>query len=394
MMIVNIKTIYRIFRSLVFLISVTSCNIQEKDIKDQGEIICIDIDQYVSSNDSIKFSDIFSNFQILTLETNPESVIGSMSNLIMSDSAIYIFDRFDTKAVFKFNNQGDFIFKINNLGKGQDEYLQPSDFYIDNKNSNILIFDWFSKKMLVYSNNDGRYIENFSVPDRFSSFVVSESSYYFYRTVPSEMNKNARMLLQINSNGKIISKHFKYADYGRKRTAIEFSPKGNFSESDNNFKFYMSLCDTVYKLVNKSVYPFLALSSDKYKLSDEDLADMKRNNIDLLQVNKLSGIKNYSENRDVGFLQFDVGFFTYYLLYYFSNEKVICSKRWVDDMTYIYPSLYMAYDNGIVGFIEPFKINILKKSILSGKVQLPDDLHDKILKLTLNSNPLLVFYEF
>ena len=63
-------------------------------------------------------------------------------------------------------------------------------------------------------------------------------------------------------------------------------------------------------------------------------------------------------------------------------------------MTYIYPNLYMANDNGIVGFIEPFKINILKKSILSGKVQLSDNLQDKILKLTLNSNPLLVFYEF
>lgn len=89
--------------------------------------ISIDIDH----RDEISIFDLFSNIEIIRLETNDTSIIKYIDKLLVYNNNYYILD-YRMSGILVFDAFGKLLYKIDNEGNGPNEYLNISDFYIYN----------------------------------------------------------------------------------------------------------------------------------------------------------------------------------------------------------------------------------------------------------------------
>ncbi|MBI9063116.1 MAG: 6-bladed beta-propeller [Marinilabiliaceae bacterium] len=117
-----------------------------------NDVIKCEIISVETSN--IKQKLILESDEFILLETNDNSVIGSIDKIICYNNNIYILDREITKSVFIFDHSGRFISKISKVGNGPGEYIMPDDFMIDEDTGEIWILDMDQNKIICYSGSD------------------------------------------------------------------------------------------------------------------------------------------------------------------------------------------------------------------------------------------------
>ena len=109
------------------------------------------------------YDSIINKIDFIPLETTNESLIGHISKIIMMDSLILISDNYKTNQLLLFDNQGQFIRKISNRGRGGEEYLDLADIAVDKLNKIIYILDGDQGKLLLFNYN-GLYIRSIKLP--------------------------------------------------------------------------------------------------------------------------------------------------------------------------------------------------------------------------------------
>ena len=67
---------------------------------------------------------------IIPLETTEESIIGEINKLEIVHDTLYILDE-DQNMIFLFDKTGKYITRIDDVGRGPQEYLGIADFHID-----------------------------------------------------------------------------------------------------------------------------------------------------------------------------------------------------------------------------------------------------------------------
>ncbi len=92
--------------------------------------------------DSIGFTKLFRDFEYITLETNDQSLLGSIKKIIVFDNKMYILDNSKGKKVYVFDNEGKFIRSIGKIGKGPGEYSNLEDFTIDKGSGQIVLLGY------------------------------------------------------------------------------------------------------------------------------------------------------------------------------------------------------------------------------------------------------------
>jgi len=109
-------------------------------------LILIDLNK----NDKVSVYELFSEVEIITLETTSNSLLefpmGEPDRVIVDDEKYYFLDK-KQQAILIFNHEGKFLKKMDYRGMGPKEYLSIHDFNINR----------FSKKIEVLS-PEGRYI--------------------------------------------------------------------------------------------------------------------------------------------------------------------------------------------------------------------------------------------
>lgn len=122
-------------RTLLFMILLVPffCDCKNKMESNEKNIISIDI----VKNTEVSLFDIFSKIEIVNLEINDSSIIKRIDKLQVYNGDYYIHDYFSHK-LFSFNEIGRFNFKIDNRGQGPDEYMNISDFDINNDSLSLL----------------------------------------------------------------------------------------------------------------------------------------------------------------------------------------------------------------------------------------------------------------
>ena len=126
----NIKYCIRI--GILFLagIIVFGCNEDRQNEKD-SDIFQINIP--LTSGDKPLFADsLFCGKEIVPLETTPECLISPIDKLEIADDKLYLLDN-EQDFIFIFSRQGKFINKIDDIGRGPEEYYELSDFHIDDQ---------------------------------------------------------------------------------------------------------------------------------------------------------------------------------------------------------------------------------------------------------------------
>lgn len=128
--------------SLCFTLFIIGCSSNKLDNK----IIKIELDQNVKSNIKAYAE------SVIKLETSQKALIGDIWKIEFFDNKLYILDIFYSKALFVFSIDGKFISRTI-LGHGPGEVMNPFSFYIDKKNSKIMLWDQALSSMFVYDLN-------------------------------------------------------------------------------------------------------------------------------------------------------------------------------------------------------------------------------------------------
>ena len=145
-----------------------NCNNKHKEnIKDEVKIIKLNFNDV--KIDSV--SNYFSDYKIIPLETNENSLIKRIDRLIIHENKIYILDQ-DLKSIFMFNENGIYINKIFNVGKGPGEYVQLRDFTITD-DSHIVLHSSSPYKLIFYDMN-GKYIFEKKINNHYYNISYAE----------------------------------------------------------------------------------------------------------------------------------------------------------------------------------------------------------------------------
>lgn len=101
-------------------------------------------------------NDIFTDYELIPLETRKECLIGDITKIEVYNGIYYILDCQNQKSILAFDENGKYIRRIGKVGSGPEEYPQIRDFTIDQINGRIIIL---SPPSIVYVYDmDGKFL--------------------------------------------------------------------------------------------------------------------------------------------------------------------------------------------------------------------------------------------
>ena len=162
---------------LSFLMIISSCK-QHTD--DPLTTIHVDLDK----EDSRIWGNIFTDVEIIPLELTSESILVNIEKVLFQDGNYLIFDK-DQSFVYKFNDEGEFLSKLDKVGNGPGEYQSIYDVIINPYNDNIELMSAIGS-IYIYDKNFN-WIETIDLPDIrsvhkfqvFSEDIIALYSYDF-----------------------------------------------------------------------------------------------------------------------------------------------------------------------------------------------------------------------
>lgn len=111
----------------------------------------------LEANHTLSVFDVFSEIKLIKLKTNPDNLIGLISQVVYHKEKFYLLD-IRTQQIFCFDQAGRFKFKISAQGRGPGEYHYITHLNIDTFNEQLLVLDSFLQRVLVFS-LDGEYVQ-------------------------------------------------------------------------------------------------------------------------------------------------------------------------------------------------------------------------------------------
>jgi hypothetical protein len=137
---------------LVIFCSCSRKSINEKD--NSGSVLEIDLLSEPESRVK-RLSEFAENIEYVPLQTTESSLIGGFVPKIVSiDNRIYIKNSGLEGEILCFDMNGNFLFKINNTGRGPEEYAFITDFDVSSDNKILTILSSLNHKLLTYGISD------------------------------------------------------------------------------------------------------------------------------------------------------------------------------------------------------------------------------------------------
>jgi hypothetical protein len=129
----------------------------------------------------IKLSDICETIKYIPLQTTNECLIGNIDKIIFANDRFYILDKELAKAIFVFEYNGDFAFKVGNLGLGPGEYSSINDFVLNSLTETIEVMSGLN--ILKYDMS-GKYLTTMKLelPISAENFEILQNGNYLLST--------------------------------------------------------------------------------------------------------------------------------------------------------------------------------------------------------------------
>ncbi len=336
-----------------------------------------------------------------------EYLIGKIGRILFFENVIYIHDEMTDRLV-AFSRNGKYLFKIDKKGKGPMEYLKLTDFTIDEDRRFILIYDSYGHKLLKFSIDEHKFVEEQTIDFHPTAFAWNENALFFYNpytiNYPTE-NKYHYSLIVMSDELKNEKRYFKIS-----------KNLGSFMSNPNRKGFFYGkglyflnrFGNVVYSLTKDSIYPHFEINFQNNEDFDSALDDaISKGTRDTDRYNQCaSEIQNYCENEDLITFNYKRNSKLYSVIFskqkkeivYHSFSHAVTSLSLNRDNipVFIFPSY--ANENYFISEL-PFKLLSLllnnKKFIESMDEKITDkDLINKFKKFDENSNPVLILSKF
>lgn len=115
----------------------------------------------------VNISDLFKTVDLLILETTDVSLIGlQIEKLEFFNDRIYILNRMHSHCnILCFSIGGEFLFKIDQIGYGPQEYTYLADFFIDKIKRQIILY--VDNNKFLFFDLNGKFLEQIKTDDEY-----------------------------------------------------------------------------------------------------------------------------------------------------------------------------------------------------------------------------------
>lgn len=138
----------------LFLLSCTSSNQTNKDV------------QIVIEN-AKPLSEIIENVRYVSLKSDKNIFSGRLDKIMAKGDTIYIQDLVNTNTLKAYRINGEFLFNVGRIGRGPKEYIEMTNFTIDNQH--IYCIDNANRKLITYNINNGECIDKCDLTSFYAS---------------------------------------------------------------------------------------------------------------------------------------------------------------------------------------------------------------------------------
>ncbi len=342
---------------------------------------------YVNFSEAIDLftSDIFESLRIVELETIEESIFGEITELIVWDENVFIFDKDKTNAVFRFHRTGRLLNTYGHIGKGPKEYNNAKSFILDKKKSQVELLVG-AGNIMTY-NLQGDLINQFRNPTQLPalSFIKNNmGNYYYYCGHNNGFDKSKLFLL--NEQGEITYKYF-----NENSNLFPFEePNNNFFMHEDTIFFREAYDNHVYIFPNDQAIPYCYFDFNEYNLPSDIPKDF------FISLEKFATLFNFHRNREFELSTIHKHEQNYTPEFYFilkniesANNKVVklpYLSTFID--SFVFP-LYLTDENEIVFSVHPMDLALHSGIINSSPVF--NKIIDEINTIEESANPILVF---
>ncbi|GHS93853.1 hypothetical protein FACS1894207_1000 [Bacteroidia bacterium] len=247
------------FFSILSILLIQSC-VRQESANDPFKDVPIVIDIDAVKSPPLKLAHI----QYVPLETSEECFIGHASKTLIRNNKIYVADFNKVMALFVFDMNGKYIFKISKRGQGPGEYISFNDFDIQN-NGDIYMFDQHQKKILIY-NSEGKYLQNANFDYYFGNFCIVNNKMYWSKLRESgQMFANLAVYDMTNKTTDFILKDEKFL---HDISLLNFSAY-DFYYSPNHLVYYSpKFSEIIYSIDKDGVCPAIGIKNLKIPSKD------------------------------------------------------------------------------------------------------------------------------
>lgn len=202
----------------------------------------------------------------IPLEFCENCIIGDISKVLKTEDGFIISDRNIAKQVFKFDDEGNFLFKIGASGEGLGNYVLPFDISLIPGVKRVAVLDQNQMKIIYYSLVDGAFIEEIPINFQAKSFHFLSDELIALHFDGQFSGREVDSLAGILDLGKRNFVYKGVVDYSK---TDQNNTAGDFFQNGNNLLFSKSLNDTIYKVDENGFEPKFILNFGDKKVSDE-----------------------------------------------------------------------------------------------------------------------------
>lgn len=389
----NAPLFVNLFVGLIFL----SCNQKEVVIQDSPIKIGIEF----NSSNNVNYSEIFQSIEYVKLETTENCILPSIDQIEIGKDLLFLLCN-SNNTIYIYTHFGKFVSKINNIGKGPNEMLGPTDFSICTDNNEIFWLDNTLCKMFVYD-FDGNFLRAFNSLNRNCFTLFGTGQYLFYNHL-SKFNyqhlesKSSTNLVAITGDCQLLKEYDNY----------EFPSFAGYSTGRALYKAYDG---TIYFLPNygRTIHSFdqdLNLVP-QFKIVFEK--DIKTDDIDKMtnefEFSDYIGSNNFPSitdrlfiSRNHLYLIFVYNEQAFHLFYNIDTKDItnVTFGNFKNDMDSIeVNAIYGANKVGLIGLIPMYEfISNYESNIKAGVQSKKADIEEIINSSTEQDNPVLVFLKY
>lgn len=341
----------------------------------------------VDGKNSCEVSELFTDREIIFLETKPEAFLGWISKIIRFEDKIYILDK-GANSIVVFDTTGKYVSAIRPAGQGPREYVGLSDFTICPGEKELIVHTHLPGKLLFYD-TDCRFKKELP-----------------YRPLASAMIYDDDRLVLVNSLQK-DSPYFTFLSFDGEKE-IAGKQASAFTEEINSDQYTMGALllkgekltfarrfeNTLYSLEGEKVVPRYQLDFKEHNVPEGLRAPREEEGEKREQLQKgkyffsLVDVKEtpscvYFKTNQPGVMRIVKKTSRGEYWNHFTDQELGLQHSWtigVED-----PS------NRMVCFFHP--IFLTQLALKDKWERLPSWLSDKLKNMDEGSNPLLIFYK-
>ncbi|NLD22230.1 MAG: 6-bladed beta-propeller [Bacteroidales bacterium] len=181
-------------------------------------------------------------------ETTDKSIIGAVSKVIKTNDRVYVLDNQKSNALFVFDHSGKFLHTVGDVGKGPGEFVEPTDFEINEAEGQVYIYDQFRSVVNKYDLG-GRYLGNFKLPFRNTGMVKLGNDFVFQNLLGNDhikvINKSALTITDTLGNVTKVGLPMLRYNYISDRVV---------RMNDSTAHHMIPYNDTIYHITPKGIY--------------------------------------------------------------------------------------------------------------------------------------------